>query len=406
MGTPCEWQAPGSCARAIGGPLAIRRPSQPASALRAKPAKSSRALQVAGPTLRRSGRLAGSPVFARPCARLGRLARRAGCCSAASSASSFATLAASSSCPARALAAMVRTASKSSRCHEVEIGGHPLDALAHPGLDLLPQAAQGVEGPARDTGQIVEQAVAGLHGKLLASGGSKQCEHMGRLRTRATGGAGLPERSRPAPMTRSSAPPRFRGESRLPFFAIPFPTIDPVLISIGPFAIRWYALAYIVGIVLGWRLVRRLVQRPGWRVTPEAVDDLRVLRHPGRHPGRPDRLRPVLPDRTTISTTHWTSWPSGTAACPSMAACSGVLAATLLFARQPQARILRADRRAGGGDADRPVLRPHRQLHQWRAVGPGHGRALGRGLPQCRAGAAPSEPALRGRPRGRWSCSR
>ena len=27
--------------------------------------------------------------------------------------------------------------------------------------------------------------------------------------------------------------------------ALPFPAIDPVLIDIGPFAIRWYALAYI-----------------------------------------------------------------------------------------------------------------------------------------------------------------
>ena len=60
----------------------------------------------------------------------------------------------------------------------------------------------------------------------------------------------------------------------LPLLAIPFPAVDPVLIAIGPFAIRWYALAYILGIVLGWRLVRRLVLRPGWRVTPEAVDDL------------------------------------------------------------------------------------------------------------------------------------
>ena len=60
----------------------------------------------------------------------------------------------------------------------------------------------------------------------------------------------------------------------LPLLAIPFPAVDPVLIAIGPFAIRWYALAYIFGIVLGWRLVRRLVLRPGWRVTPEAVDDL------------------------------------------------------------------------------------------------------------------------------------
>jgi phosphatidylglycerol:prolipoprotein diacylglycerol transferase len=45
-------------------------------------------------------------------------------------------------------------------------------------------------------------------------------------------------------------------------FAIPFPTIDPVLISIGPLSIRWYALAYIAGIILGWRYILHLTQRP------------------------------------------------------------------------------------------------------------------------------------------------
>ena len=30
-----------------------------------------------------------------------------------------------------------------------------------------------------------------------------------------------------------------------------FPDIDPVIFSIGPLAIRWYALAYVAGIVLG-----------------------------------------------------------------------------------------------------------------------------------------------------------
>ena len=30
---------------------------------------------------------------------------------------------------------------------------------------------------------------------------------------------------------------------------LPFPAFDPVLISIGPLAVRWYALAYIVGIM-------------------------------------------------------------------------------------------------------------------------------------------------------------
>ncbi len=44
-------------------------------------------------------------------------------------------------------------------------------------------------------------------------------------------------------------------------FVIPFPSIDPVLISFGPIAIRWYSLAYIAGLLLGWKLLRRLVLR-------------------------------------------------------------------------------------------------------------------------------------------------
>jgi len=46
----------------------------------------------------------------------------------------------------------------------------------------------------------------------------------------------------------------------MPFLTIDFPQIDPVAISIGPIAIRWYALAYIVGIVLGWLYARALVK--------------------------------------------------------------------------------------------------------------------------------------------------
>jgi phosphatidylglycerol:prolipoprotein diacylglycerol transferase len=46
----------------------------------------------------------------------------------------------------------------------------------------------------------------------------------------------------------------------MPLLAIPFPSFDPVLISIGPFVIRWYALAYIVGILGGWLYARSLVR--------------------------------------------------------------------------------------------------------------------------------------------------
>jgi len=46
----------------------------------------------------------------------------------------------------------------------------------------------------------------------------------------------------------------------MPLNVIPFPNIDPVLVSIGPFAIRWYALAYIVGILGGWFYARAIVR--------------------------------------------------------------------------------------------------------------------------------------------------
>ena len=61
---------------------------------------------------------------------------------------------------------------------------------------------------------------------------------------------------------------------------MPFPDFDPVLFQIGPFAIRWYALAYVAGILLGWRYVAGLVKNEslwgprGAPATVAQVDDL------------------------------------------------------------------------------------------------------------------------------------
>ena len=61
---------------------------------------------------------------------------------------------------------------------------------------------------------------------------------------------------------------------------MPFPDFDPVLVQIGPFAIRWYALAYVAGILLGWRYVAGLMKKPalwgprGAPATTAQVDDL------------------------------------------------------------------------------------------------------------------------------------
>ena len=62
---------------------------------------------------------------------------------------------------------------------------------------------------------------------------------------------------------------------------MPFPDFDPVLIQLGPIAIRWYALAYVAGILLGWRYVAGLARRESlWSLrggppaSIEQIDDL------------------------------------------------------------------------------------------------------------------------------------
>ena len=54
---------------------------------------------------------------------------------------------------------------------------------------------------------------------------------------------------------------------------IDYPAIDPVLFQIGPFAIRWYALAYIIGLVLGWRYCLWLAAQRPLALGRELFDD-------------------------------------------------------------------------------------------------------------------------------------
>jgi phosphatidylglycerol:prolipoprotein diacylglycerol transferase len=67
----------------------------------------------------------------------------------------------------------------------------------------------------------------------------------------------------------------------MPLLALPFPAIDPVAIAVGPIAIRWYALAYVVGLLGGWYYARRLAAREDlWgglrRPSATDIDDLIV----------------------------------------------------------------------------------------------------------------------------------
>lgn len=60
------------------------------------------------------------------------------------------------------------------------------------------------------------------------------------------------------------------------FLALSYPEIDPIIVQLGPFAIRWYALAYIAGLVIGWRFLIRFSRMPGSHVTPQQADDFLV----------------------------------------------------------------------------------------------------------------------------------
>ncbi|WP_417829647.1 prolipoprotein diacylglyceryl transferase [Thalassospira sp.] len=56
--------------------------------------------------------------------------------------------------------------------------------------------------------------------------------------------------------------------------SLAFPAIDPIAISIGPIAIRWYALAYIAGLLLGWKYVVYYCTKTPNIMSKRDVDDL------------------------------------------------------------------------------------------------------------------------------------
>lgn len=56
--------------------------------------------------------------------------------------------------------------------------------------------------------------------------------------------------------------------------SLAFPAIDPIAISIGPIAIRWYALAYIAGLLLGWRYVVYYCAKTPNIMSKRDIDDL------------------------------------------------------------------------------------------------------------------------------------
>src|SRR6516165_7722827 len=130
----------------------------------------------------------------------------------------------------------------------------------------------------------------------------------------------------------------------MPTLVLPFPAISPVLVQWGPLVIRWYAIAYIAGLVLGWVLIRRIVASDRYwgrtaRPTVESIDDLLVYCALGIIVG--GRLGNVLFYDPNYYFSHpieiFKIWEGGMAFHGGLI---GALIGALLFARRYRAPIL------------------------------------------------------------------
>ena len=148
-----------------------------------------------------------------------------------------------------------------------------------------------------------------------------------------------------------------------------------VLLQVGPFALRWYALAYIAALVLGWRIMRRLVRLSPAVATEEQTDDFLTWATLGVVLG--GRLGYVLFYQPAYYLSHplqaLAVWEGGMSF---HGGALGVIVATAIYARLHRLNVL--------GFADRlvvalsqPFLVADRLVTLGGSVGVAHARDLG-----------------------------
>jgi phosphatidylglycerol:prolipoprotein diacylglycerol transferase len=54
---------------------------------------------------------------------------------------------------------------------------------------------------------------------------------------------------------------------------ITYPEINPIALQLGPLTIHWYGLAYVAGILLGWRYALWLIKKQPLKITPQSLTD-------------------------------------------------------------------------------------------------------------------------------------
>lgn len=55
---------------------------------------------------------------------------------------------------------------------------------------------------------------------------------------------------------------------------IPYPNINPEIVRVGPFSVRWYGMMYLIGFLSSYLLVRYQVRKKGLRIPKVVIDSL------------------------------------------------------------------------------------------------------------------------------------
>ena len=139
-----------------------------------------------------------------------------------------------------------------------EIAQYALRLAAEQRLEFAPHALRSTGRIVHQPRDLVEKPVRRLHHVRLRAWSASRRGN-GRLLAYASYTMAMVRRHRKMPRCDVAVGSIRCMESSMLVLPSYLPTINPVLVSIGPFAVRWYALAYIVGIIAGWFYARAII---------------------------------------------------------------------------------------------------------------------------------------------------
>ncbi len=141
----------------------------------------------------------------------------------------------------------------------VEFAQDALGLAAEQRLELAPHPLRSAGGVIHQASNFVEKSVRRLHHNNLPVLAESP---LAMLADNGDGAAQPQEAGAARGGTTRQRILRSQGNPMLVLPVLPYPAINPVLVHIGPLAVRWYALAYIVGILAGWVYARAIIASP------------------------------------------------------------------------------------------------------------------------------------------------